>query len=65
MAKYEEIEVELTGTDGNAFSIMGAVSLALKRGGVSREERDRYFEEATAGDYEHLLITTLNWVRVS
>ena len=65
MAKYEEIEVELTGTDGNAFSIMGAVSLALKRGGVSREERDRYFEEATAGDYEHLLTTTLNWVRVS
>ena len=65
MSKYDEIEVALTSIDSNAFSIMGAVSQALKRGGVSKEERDKYFEEATAGDYDHLLATTMSWVRVS
>lgn len=62
--KYPEITVRLVGEDGNAFSIMGRVSEALKRGGVSKEEREEYFAESTAGDYDHLLRTAMAWVTV-
>jgi hypothetical protein len=63
--KYPEIEVQLSGQDGNAFAIMGTVSSALRRAGVSKEERDAYFAEATSGDYDHLLRVTMDWVEVA
>jgi len=63
MAKYD-ITVELTGIDGNAFSIMGAVTKAMRRAGVSRDEQDQYFKEARSGDYNQLLATTMEWVEV-
>ena len=34
MPKYE-VDVRLSGTDGNVFSILGKVSTALRRAGVS------------------------------
>ena len=64
MAKYD-ITVDLIGHDGNAFSILGAVTKAMRRAGVSKEEQDLYFKEATAGDYNHLLATTTKWVEVN
>jgi len=63
MSKYD-INVSLSGIDGNAFSIMGAVTKAMQRAGVSREEQDEYFKQATAGDYNQLLVTTMEWVKV-
>lgn len=63
MAKYD-IEVELIGNDGNAFAILGAVQRDLKRAGVSKEERDAYFTEATSGDYDNLLRVTAKWVNI-
>jgi len=62
--KYPDIVVDLSHIDGNAFSIMGAVTREMKRGGVSREEIDAYRKEATSGDYNHLLAVTGNWVSV-
>jgi hypothetical protein len=62
--KYPNIVVDLSRIDGNAFSIMGAVTREMKRGGVSREEIDAYRKEATSGDYNHLLAVTGNWVSV-
>lgn len=59
-----DIEVELIGNDGNAFSIMGAVSRELKRAGATKEQRDEYFAEATAGDYDNLLRVTSHWVNI-
>lgn len=64
MSKYPDIEVELIGKDGNAFYILGAVQKALRNAGVSAEEIAKYGEEATAGDYNHLLRTTMEWVEV-
>lgn len=61
MPKYD-IEVSLVGEDGNAFAIMGRVVQALKRNGVTQEECDTYYKEATSGDYNHLLQVTLDWV---
>ncbi len=63
--KYPEIEVQLTGTDGNAFAIMGAVTSALRKAGVSKEEIDAYYKESTSGDYDWLLRTACRWVSVS
>ncbi len=65
MVKYPDIEVEISGIDGNAFSIMGTVQKALRRAGVSKEEQDQYFEEATSGDYDNVISTTMKWVSIS
>ena len=64
MTKYPDVVVELTSIDGNAFSIMGATQRAMKRAGIPKEECDLYFKEATSGDYDHLISTTLKWVSV-
>jgi len=65
MAKYDNIEVELTGEDGNAFAILGRVSSALKRNGVPKSEIDEYVKESMSGDYDNLLRTAVKWVSVS
>jgi hypothetical protein len=64
MTKYPDITVALTGRDGNAFSIIGSVSKALRRAGVSAEEIDKFRTEAMSGDYDHVLQTTMDWVEV-
>lgn len=61
--KYD-IDVQLTGEDGNAFAIMGAVSKALRRAGVPDEEVNEYVKESTSGDYDNLLRTAMRWVTV-
>jgi len=63
--KYPDIHVTLTGTDGNAFAVLGAVNAAMKRAGIAKPERDAFFAEATAGDYDHLLQTAMRWVEVA
>jgi hypothetical protein len=63
--KYPNVRVQLTGQDGNAYAIMGAVSTALRRHGVSAEEIAKYKEESMAGDYDNLLMTAMRWVDVS
>ena len=59
--KYPEIQVQLSGEDGNAFTILGRCRKAAKRGGVSAEEIENFTNEATAGDYDHLLQTCMKW----
>jgi len=63
--KYPQVRVTLTGTDGNAFAVLGAVNVALKRAGIDKIERDAFFAEATAGNYDHLLQTAMRWVEVA
>ena len=60
--KHPEITVQLTGIDGNAFSIIGLVRRALRRAGVSADEIQEFVEEATSGDYDNVFITAMNWV---
>ena len=62
--KFPEIKVRLTGTDGNAFAIIGTVNKALKRANVSKEDRDTFMAEAKSGDYDHVLQTCLKTVNV-
>jgi len=63
MAKFD-VEVQLSGQDGNAFAILGRVTQALKRVGATPEECNQFYAEATAGDYDHLLGVAMQWVEV-
>lgn len=60
--KYPNITVQLVGEDGNAFAILGRVSRELRRAKVPKSEIDTFLEEATSGDYDHLLATVTKWV---
>ena len=62
--KYPNITVQLTGNDGNAFAIMGAVRKALKREKVSADEIVEYTKQSTSGDYDNLLRVAMSWVTV-
>ena len=64
MPKYPEIEVQLTGNDGNAFAVMGAVKRALKRAKVSADEINEYTKQSMSGDYDNLLRVAMSWVTV-
>jgi hypothetical protein len=64
MAKYSDVKVQLSGEDGNAFSIIGRVRKALRRADVPDDEIDKFSEEAMAGDYDHVLQTAMKWVDV-
>ena len=63
MPKHD-IKVKLVGEDGNASHILGKVMRKLRDAGLSEEEVNAYYAEATSGDYDHLLATTAKWVRI-
>ena len=58
-------EVILVGEDGNSFAITGRVIRALTKAGADKEYVESYFAKATAGDYDHLLQVTMEYVEVS
>jgi|SRR6266536_389757 len=60
--RYPDIHVKLVGTDGNAFSILGTVSKAMRRAGLGKTEIDAFMKEAMSGDYNNLLATCMRWV---
>lgn len=51
----------LVGVDGNAYSIMGYTARALRETGQSNLV-DEMYEEATKGDYCHLIAVCDNYV---
>jgi len=63
--KYPDIEVELSGRDGNAFMIIGRVMRALRFGNVPQSEIDAFRLEASSGSYDHVLQTVMKWVSAS
>ena len=65
MPKYPDIHVTLTGENGNAYAVIGAVRSALRRNKVSSEEIAAFANEAMSGDYDNVLTTCTNWVSVS
>lgn len=63
--RFPGVEVELVGQDGNAFTIIGRVSKALREGGATADEIVEFTAEATSGDYDNVLATAMRWVEVS
>jgi hypothetical protein len=62
--KFPEVVVQLTGEDGNAFVIIGAVRKAMRLAGVSDEDVEAYTNAAMEGDYNQLLRVTMQTVTV-
>ena len=62
---HPEITVKLIGTDGNAFALLGKMQAEMRRAKVPAGEIEEFMEEATAGDYNHLLATCTKWVNVT
>lgn len=60
---FPEVEVELSGQDGNAAVIIGRVAKALRRAG-QHEAASRYVDEAMSGDYDNVLRTSMKYVSV-
>lgn len=64
MAKYD-VTVKLIGEDGNAFSILAAVTRGLKKANASSEDMQAFREKAMSSDYNHLLQVCMEYVNVS
>ena len=63
--------VKLTGIDGNAYAIMGAVRLSLRvhlrdtcTPELVKTTIQMFLDEAMAGDYDNLLRVCMAWVTV-
>jgi hypothetical protein len=52
--------LQLTGTNGNAFAVLGAFRRAARKAGWTPEQVTAVFDRATAGDYDHLLATLMD-----
>ena len=59
--KYPNITVQLTGHDSNAFMILGLCRRAAKEAGLSQQEINAFYQEATGGDHDHLIQTAMRW----
>lgn len=62
MAKYPNVRVKITGTDSNAFFLIGTVTRAMRREGVPADKITEFTNEAMSGDYSHVLATIMDWV---
>lgn len=62
--RYPDITVQLSGMSGNAAGIIGRTQRALERAGVTEAEIDQFTNEATSGDYDHVIQTVMRWVGV-
>lgn len=54
--------IKLIGTDGNAFTLLGRVRQALRKGGYDKKFIQEFTDEATSGGYKHLLATIEKYV---
>ena len=50
--QQREVVIDLTGSDGNAFALMGYAKQFAKQLGL---DSNKIINEMTSGDYEHLL----------
>ena len=57
-------KIKLNGTNGDSFSILSEVTEELIKAGADKEYVEKYLNEATAGDYDHLLGVTMKYVDV-
>lgn len=48
--------------DGNAFAILGKMVQALRKAG-HHDAAKAYMDEATAGNYQHLLAVTMSYIK--
>jgi hypothetical protein len=60
----KKARVKLVGEDGNAFAILGRCVAAGKKAKYTPEQLKAFKDDATSGDYNHLLATCCEWFEV-
>jgi len=63
--KYPEVKVQLSGTDGNVFAIIGKVSLALKRAGLREAAKEINAAALRCKSYDEVLVLCMTTVSVT
>ena len=64
--KFPHVHVQLSGKDGNVFSIIGKVQRALREGGASDDDVHAFWEQVcNASSYDEALLTIMRWVDAS
>jgi hypothetical protein len=58
-------EVQLTGTDGNVFAIIGTVSKTLKRAGLTAEAQEFTKKAFASESYDAVLRLAMTYCEVS
>ena len=61
----ERPELKLIGQDGNAFMVLGLARKAAVKAGWTKEEIEKFMDEATNGNYSHLLQICMEIFEVS
>ena len=62
--KYPDLTVNIIGINGNAFCILGVCTREMRRHKLPQSEIDSFMNEATSGDYNHLLCVVTEWFNV-
>ena len=57
-------EVNLIDQDGNAFAILARCQSAARRAAWDERYLEEFLDEATAGDYNHLLKTVMDYFTI-
>ena len=60
----EKPVVELDGSDGNGMMIISKCRRALSRAGYTAEQIKEFTDEATSGNYDHVIQTAMKWCEV-
>ena len=63
--KFPDVHVQLSGEDGNVFSIITRVRRALRRAGASEAQLEDFGNEMQSGSYDDALRTVMRWVQTS
>ena len=58
-------ELELSGQDGNVFSILCRATRVARKAGWSKEKIEKFKKEAQSGDYDHALQTCMDYFDVT
>jgi hypothetical protein len=65
MPKYPDVEVQLSGEDGNVFLVIGRVERALKREGLYAAAREFNAAAHNAQSYDEVIQLAMDTVDVS
>ena len=55
------VNLSLVGQDGNAFNLMGLFQRQARKEEWTKEEIDCVLDECKTGDYNHLLVTLMEY----
>lgn len=58
---YPNIKISLSTLNGNAFVILGACIKNMKKADFTKDQIENFKNEATSGDYDHLLQTVMKY----